>query len=133
MASRKAGKCRVDFSIESDEEGVHGSFHIPTPAEDAEDMKPHPNWRWLSPTTLAIVKLLASTDDWLTREVIASRLGVEADNRFGSLLTDLVERGILESSTRKGYLLALPASEEPKRYRKRVLDWVQQQSSGYGS
>jgi hypothetical protein len=87
--------------------------------ENAEQMPattqqalPDPRGRWLSPEEELIVKALAS-GEWRTGQEIADATRQPKNNTFYGLLSNLVERDVIESSTRHGYrLLTKPAEEE---------------------
>jgi hypothetical protein len=77
-------------------------------------------WCYLSPVTTRVVRLLCASG-WLTREEIADQLGEQPDGDLRPLLSDLVKRGILESSPRKGYMVAMPDDTDPEMFRRQLL------------
>lgn len=86
----------------------------------------NPSWSWLSPLAIRVVRLMCGVG-WMPREEIANKLGEQPDGKIATLLTDLVERNVLESSGRKGYHLAIPTEADPEAYRAKLLVWLEMQ------
>lgn len=83
-------------------------------------------WRPLSPLALRVLRVLLG-EGWLAREEIAGQLGESADGCLREVLTELARRGVLESSQRKGYHIALPEDVDPEQARRELLAWVRTQ------
>src|SRR4051812_39394321 len=60
---------------------------------------------WLSPTETDIIRALEA-GNWIPKDRLAERTGHALSSSFGSILTNLTERLILESG-RNGYRLAI--------------------------
>jgi hypothetical protein len=83
-----------------------------------------PPWRYLSRPTLRVARLLCERPGWLTREEIARELSEAPEGDLRPLLADLARRGVLESSPKRGYALALPADRPPDAFRGWLLTWL---------
>lgn len=128
---RDGGKNRrASFSIEQGTDGrLHLDVDFPSPPlEETDKMRLNPNWTFLSPLTLRAVKVLCGSA-WMTKERIAEALGERPEGKLQSLLADLAMRGILESSTSKGYHLGIPEDAEPQAYRKSLMVWLNEQEA----
>ena len=126
MQSNKKGadaRRLVDFSVEQNANEIVVHAHIPNVPEEEETVPAFPHWSYLSPLTFRVVRLLAQ-ENWMSKEKIAARLDEAADSKLGPILTDLAERGILESSTNRGYHIAIPSEAHPETFRRAVIAWV---------
>ena len=123
MSSPKGS--RICFELEQGSDGVRLNVVVPplSPDDEPAPMPLNSNWQFLSPLTLRVVRLLASKG-WLTREEIARELNEPPEGKITVLLPDLVDRGVIESSPRKGYQIAMPSDADPERYRTSLLAWL---------
>lgn len=106
-------------------------IHIPPggPSSPGDaDVPPNHCWSYLSKLTLRVMRLMARSN-WLTRDQIAQELNEPAGAKLDNLLTDLAERGFLESRAGKGYMLGLPEDVDPDEFRKQLVDWLDVQES----
>lgn len=58
---------------------------------------------WVSPIERRILDYLSGRADWTPGETIAQSLGEPYQHRFKAILTNLVDRSILEAATGSGY------------------------------
>jgi hypothetical protein len=121
---------RVEFFVERTPDGLAFGGRLPTdddiraPVPDPLDvMHLNASWRWLSPLELRVVRLLCRAG-WLSREEIATQLGEAPEGNLPPILSNLVARGVLESSPRKGYSVALPDDAKPEQYRRDLAAWL---------
>ncbi len=86
-----------------------------SPEEMAPPMDAPQHWRWLSPVEQLIVDALRAAGGWLTTADIARQTQEAPAGRIRGILTNLVDRGILESDRNRGFRLNLPphAAEGP--------------------
>jgi hypothetical protein len=112
---------RVTVEVHEDA-GGEARVEIRLPKQE-ERPGPPPGWLVLQPLTARVVRLLCVAG-WLSREEIAARLGESAEGKLRELLTDLAERKVLESSSKKGYQLLLPDDRDPEAFRREVLAWL---------
>jgi hypothetical protein len=80
-------------------------------------------WQYLSPLTVRVVRLLCRKG-WLSHEEIAAELKDAPTSKLGPLLTDMAERGILESSTKKGYHIGVPEDAAGDAFCRDLLAWL---------
>ncbi len=80
------------------------------PAQSPEAVVVDVPARGMSPTEESIVRYLAGKG-WQTGQQIADGIGYRRNHTFTTILANLAETGLVESSTRHGYRLA-PASTE---------------------
>jgi hypothetical protein len=132
MAKRgqECGRGRPEwFSVDRGEGGEVRITIPPAPPADPDEpplMPLNPCWRWLSPLTLRVVRLLCASG-WLSKDRVAAALSEPPEGRLAVLLPDLAARGVLESSTSKGYHLAIPEDAEPEAYRRELAAWLDTQ------
>jgi hypothetical protein len=113
------------FSVDRTGDGEVRITIPPAPPASPDEppvMPLNPGWRWLSPLTLRVVRLLCASG-WLSREEIAAELKEQPEGDIRPLLSDLVKRGVLESSGRKGYHVAIPEDADPEKYRRALAAW----------
>lgn len=116
---------RIAFLVCEDADGLHVEAHVPRQPETLPMPRPaDPPWRLVQRLTLRVVRLLTERVGWMTRDEIAAELGQAPEGDLRPLLTDLAKRGALESSSKRGYSLAIPDDQKPDQYRAWLLPWL---------
>jgi hypothetical protein len=121
----------VNFFAEEDADGtLHFGGSVPRSNSEGTHQNSGPDempfnrrWQYLSPLTVRVVRLLCKKG-WLSHEEIAAELKDAPTSKLGPLLTDMAERGILESSTKKGYHIGVPEDAAGDAFCRDLLAWL---------